>query len=91
VSGDAGFPSGENRAACHNIRLDIRVIALKSGEPYGRALSSAPLLLRDFEWKKRRGLRPGQPTLGMTLAEGEVRCAPYAMKDNRAASALRLQ
>jgi hypothetical protein len=48
VSGDLGFPSGENRAACHSIRLDIRVIARESREPYGRALSCTPRLLRDF-------------------------------------------
>jgi len=61
VSGDLGFSSGENRAACHNIRLDIRVIARESREHYGRALSCTPLLLRDCascaEIVSSRGLR----------------------------------
>ena len=49
VSGDLGFSSGENRAACHNIRLDIRVIIRESREPYGvlyLASAFAPRLFR---------------------------------------------
>ena len=48
MSGDLGFCSGENRAACHNIRLDIRVIARESLEHYGGSLrfALAPRLCR---------------------------------------------